>query len=176
MNYIYFYFILLLIGISSCQYSKDAKAFSTSNISLKYPSYIFETNDVFPDKRTILQLKNDYRDVYFIVVDHGQKPGAQGFDMMCDSILKMLKKNMKEPNIEAKDSSFTINNLNVREFQISGVLSSEKQDHRFHFVIDVFETPNGHIYQTAGWLLRHKRERWLKDLQNAAYTFTVKTP
>ena len=88
----------------------------------------------------------------------------------------MNAKNMKEHNIEAKDSSFTINNLNVREFQISGVLSSEKQDHRFHFVIDVFETPNGHIYQTAGWLLRHKRERWLKDLQNTAYTFTVKTP
>lgn len=159
----------------SCKYSKEPRTFSHENVSIRYPSYLFETDDVYPAKNTLLQLKNDYRDVYFILVDHGMKPGEHGFDIMYDSITTQLKKNLKEPNIEARDTAFvTKNNLKVKEYQVSGVLSSEKQDHRFLFVVDVFETADGHIYQTAGWLLRHKRQLWLKDLQNAAYSLDVK--
>jgi len=168
-------FVCGLFLFSSCRYSKTPEVFEDKNISIEYPSYLFKAEDVYPGKNTILQLKNDYRDVYFILVDHGMKPGVQGFELMCDSVINQLKRNLKEPNVEAKDTLFTtINNFKVKEFQISGILSSEKQDHRFYFVVDVMEGPNGHIYQTAGWLLRHKRELWLKDLQKSAYSLKVK--
>lgn len=168
-------FICGLFLFSSCRYSKTPEVFADKNISIEYPSYLFKAEDVYPEKNTLLQLKNDYRDVYFILVDHGMKPGVQGFELMCDSVINQLKRNLKEPNVEAKDSLFTTsNNLKVKEFQISGILSSEKQDHRFYFVVDVMEGPNGHIYQTAGWLLRHKRDLWLNDLQKSAYSLKVK--
>ena len=168
-------FVCGLFLFSSCRYSKTPEVFADKNISIEYPSYLFIAEDVYPEKNTLLQLKNDYRDVYFILVDHGMKPGVQGFELMCDSVINQLKRNLKEPNVEAKDSLFTTaNNLKVKEFQISGILSSEKQDHRFYFVVDVMEGPNGHIYQTAGWLLRHKRDLWLKDLQKSAYSLKVK--
>ena len=162
--------------LSSCRYSKTPEIFSNDKVSIGYPSYLFKTDDIYPEKNTLLQVKNDYRDVYFILVDHGMKPGEQGFELMCDSIKSQLKSHLKEPNVEANDTIFTTaNNLKVKEFQISGILSSEKQDHRFQFVIDIFETKDGHIYQTAGWLLRHKRQLWLKDLQKSAYSLKVKT-
>lgn len=168
-------FICGLFLFSSCRYSKTPEVFEDKNISIEYPSYLFKAEDVYPEKNTLLQLKNDYRDVYFILVDHGMKPGVQGFELMCDSVINQLKRNLKEPNVEAKDSLFTTaKNLKVKEFQISGILSSEKQDHRFQFVVDVFEAPDGHIYQTAGWLLRHKRDLWIKDLQKSAYSLKVK--
>ena len=169
------YSLLITFTFTACRYSKTPETFESGNVSIQYPSYLSKTDDVYPEKNTMLQLKNDYRDVFFILVDHGQKPGDNGFDIINDSIVNQLKRNLKELNIEANDIVFTTaNNLKVKETQISGILSSEKQDHRFMFVIDVFETPTGHIYQTAGWLLRHKRQLWLKDLQNAAYSLKVK--
>lgn len=165
-----------LFLFTACRYSKEPKTFENKDISIQFPSYLFEADDVYPAKNSILQAKNEYRDVYFILVDHGPKPGAQGFELMCDSIYNQLKRNLKEPNIEAQDTLFTtVNHFKVKEYQLSGILSSEKQDHRFQFVIDVFEAPNGHIYQTAGWLLRTKRDLWLKDLQTAAYSLQTKS-
>jgi len=169
------YSLLITFAFTSCRYSKTPETFTNGNVSIQYPTYLFKASDVYPEKNTLLQLKNDYRDVYFILVDHGQKPGEQGFDIMNDSIINQLKRNLKELKVEANDTVFTTaNHLKVKETQISGILSSEKQDHRFMFVIDVFETPSGHIYQTAGWLLRHKRQLWIKDLQKAAYSLEVK--
>ncbi len=170
--------ILLLALVSttivSCKYSKEPEKFTDGKVSIEYPSYLFKTDDIYPEKNTLLQAKNDYRDVFFILVDHGQKPGENGFDIMFDSITSQLKRNIKEPNIEGSDTSFTTaNQLKVKEYKISGILSSAQQDHRFLFVIDVFETKDGHIYQTAGWLLRHKQHLWLKDLQKAAYSLKV---
>lgn len=169
-----FYFLPLCIFIS-CRYSKTPETFSNAGVSIQYPAWLFKTDDVYPEKNTLLQLKNNYRSVYFILVDHGMKPGNNGFEIMCDSAISQLKRNIKEPNIEKHDSDFTtVNNLKCREMQISGVMSSKQQDHRFLFVIDVFETPEGHIYQTAGWLLRHKQQLWLKDLQKSAYSLKTK--
>jgi len=166
--------LLTTLLFTSCRYSKEPKVFDNKALYIEYPSYLFETDDVYPEKNTLLQAKNDYRDVYFILVDHGMKPGAQGFELMCDSIMGQLRRNLKEPNVEANDTLFTTaNQLKVKEYRISGVLSSEKQDHRFEFLVDVFETPKGHIYQTAGWLLRHKRELWQKDLKKAARSLKV---
>lgn len=168
-------FIFSVLFFVSCKYSKTPEVFSDKNVSIEYPSYLFKTDDIYPGKNTLLQVKNDYRDVFFILIDHGMKPGESGFELMCDSVMIQLKSHLKEPNIEANDTTFTTaNNLKVKESQISGILSSEQQDHRFQFVIDVFETKDGHIYQTAGWLLRHKRQLWLKDLQKSAYTLKVK--
>jgi|JI6StandDraft_1071083.scaffolds.fasta_scaffold13729_4 hypothetical protein len=166
-------YYLILITCVSCQYDKTPKTFSTEKITIQYPSYLHVSNDVYPTKQTLLQTKNDYRDVYFILIDFGQKPSDSGFALMYDSITNQLKRNLKEVLVE-KDSSFTINNLKAREYQVSGVLSSEKQAHRFLFTLDLFEDKTGHLYQTAGWLLRHKRQLWEKDLQAAAYSLTVK--
>lgn len=166
--------LLTTVLFTACRYSKTPKVFENKNVRIEYPSYLFTADDVYPEKNTLLQLKNDYRDVYFILVDYGKKPGDNGFDILCDSIMNQLTRNLKEPNKEAEDTVFTTaNNLKVKEYRISGILSSEKQDHRFEFLVDVFETPKGHIYQTAGWLLRHKRELWQKDLKNAAYSLKV---
>jgi hypothetical protein len=165
----------VLFALSSCKYSKEPKVYADDKVSIQYPSYLFKSEDVYPMENTLLQLKNDYRDIYFILVDHGMKPGDQGFELMYDSITKVVMRSIKEPNIEARDTTFiTANNLKVKEFMVSGVVSSEKQDHRFLYVLDMFETPDGHLYQTAGWLLRHKRNLWLKDLQQAAYSLKVK--
>jgi hypothetical protein len=167
--------ILLAMVLPACRYSKMPKTFTNGNVSIQYPAWLFKTDDIYPEKNTLLQLKNDYRDVYFILIDHGMKPGANGFDIMCDSVFNQLRRNIKEPNIEARDTIFsTTNNLKVKEIQISGVMSSKQQDHRFLFIIDVFESANGHIYQTAGWMLRHKREHWTKDIQHTAYSLKIK--
>ena len=168
-------YILIISTFFSCRYSKEPEIFFNKKVSIQYPSWLFKTDDVYPEKNTLLQLKNDYRDVYFILVDHGMKPGEYGFDMMYDSIVRQLKSHLKEPNIETADTVFTtVNNLKVKEMQISGVMSSRQQDHRFLFIIDVFETKDGHIYQTAGWMLRHKRQLWEKEVQKAAYSLKVK--
>lgn len=169
-----YYLLLTTFIFTACRYSKTPEVFENKAVHIEYPSYLFKADDVYPEKNCLLQTKNDYRDVYFILVDHGQKPGDNGFELMCDSIMSQLRRNLKEPNIEAADTAFTTaNNLKVKEYRISGVLSSEKQDHRFEFLIDVFETPKGHIYQTAGWLLRHKRNLWQNDLKKAAYSLKV---
>lgn len=173
----HFRFVLLfttLFWMVSCQYSKEPKTFSTEKINLQYPSYLSTSKHVYPTPQTILQLKNDYRDVYFIVIDFGQKPGEKGFEIMFDSISNQLKRNLREVMIEKDTSFITINNLKARELRLSGVLNSEKQEHRFLFIIDLMEDKNGHLYQTAGWLLRHKRQLWEKDILAAAYSLTVK--
>lgn len=163
----------ILFLLASCEYSKEPKTFSNEKVIIQYPSYLHVSNDVYPTNQTLLQTKNDYRDVYFILIDFGQKPGDSGFALMYDSITNQLKRNLKEVLVE-KDSVFTVNNLNAREYQVSGVLSSEKQALRFLFTLDLFEDKNGHLYQTAGWLLRHKRQLWERDLQKAAYSLQVK--
>lgn len=174
-NYRLWTIVCALFFFTSCRYSKEPEKFENNKVSIEYPSYLFKTDDIYPIKNCLFQAKNEYRDVFFILVDHGPKLGEQGFELMCDSIMNQLKRNLKEPNMEARDTLFTtMNNLKVKEYQLSGRLSSEKQDHRFQFVVDIFETKNGQIYQTAGWLLRTKRDLWLKDLQKTAYSLKVK--
>ncbi len=169
-----FYLLMGTLLVTSCRYSKTPEVFTNKNVIIQYPSYLYKADDVYPEKNTLLQLKNDYRDVYFILLDHGMKPGDNGFEIMCDSIMNQLTRNLKQPNKEVEDTVFTTaNNLKVKEYRISGILSSEKQDHRFEFLVDVFETPKGHIYQTAGWLLRHKRALWQNDLKTAARSLKV---
>ncbi len=160
--------------IISCKYSKEPKTFTTEKISIQYPAYLSKSNHVYPTPQTILQLKNDYRDVYFILIDFGQKPGEKGFDIMFDSVTNQLKKNLKELLIEKDTAFITANNLKTREMHLSGVLSSEKQAHRFLFIVDLMEDKNGHIYQTAGWLLRHKKQLWQNDIITAAHSLQVK--
>jgi hypothetical protein len=163
--------VISLALLVSCTYSRKPETFSAKNISLQYPAWLFKTDDVYPSPNTMLQLKNDYRDVYFILIDHGMKPGRNGFQLMYDSVVGQLQRNIREPNIEKPDSTFvTKNDFHGTEHQVSGILSSRQQDHRFLFIMDVFEAPNGHIYQTTGWMLRHKRNLWTKPIQNAAYS------
>jgi hypothetical protein len=167
--------VLFVMLVSGCRYSKKPEVFTKGNVTIEYPSWLFQTDDVYPVKNTLLQLKNDCRSVYFILVDHGMKPGEQGFDIMCDSVFSQIRHNIREPNMEANDTLFTTpNGLKVKERQISGVMSSRQQDHRFLFILDVFETKDGRIYQTAGWMLRHKRALWTKAIQNAAYSLKIK--
>lgn len=168
-------YLLIVFLFSACTYSEKPKTFSNKIISIEYPSYLSESKDIYPEQNALFQAKNDYRDVYFILVDHGIKPGENGFDIMYDSIINQLTRNLIEPNVEKTDTTFTTEHkLKVKELQISGRLTSEQQNHRFIFVIDVFETKDGHIYQTAGWMLRHKRQLWLKDLQKSAHSLKVK--
>ncbi len=168
--------ILLLISLSflllpSCKYSKEPKQFKLDHLSLSYPSFLQQAKDVYPSAQTIFQAKNGYRDVYFILVDWGNNPGDSMYDLMSDSVVNQLKANLNEVNIEKSDSSFTINNMKARESQLSGILSQHGMDIRFLFDLVIFQTKDGHIYQTAGWLMRHKQNLWLKDLQKAAYSF-----
>ena len=88
------FYLFIILTFVSCRYSKTPETFSNDKLSIQYPSYLFKTDDVFPEKKTILQLKNDYRDIFFILVDHGQKPGDNGFDIMNDSIVRQLKRNL----------------------------------------------------------------------------------
>lgn len=168
--------ILLLSALSflllpSCKYSKEPKQFKLDHLSLSYPSYLQQAQDVYPSAQTIFQAKNGYRDVYIILVDWGNNPGDSMFNLISDSVVNQLKANLKEVNIEKADSIFTLNNMKARESQISGILSQHGMDIRFLFDLVLFQTKDGHIYQTAGWLMRHKQHLWLKDLQKTAYSF-----
>lgn len=168
--------ILLLSALSflllpSCKYSKEPKQFKLDHLSLSYPSYLQQAQDVYPSAQTIFQAKNGYRDVYIILVDWGNNPGDSMFNLISDSVVNQLKANLKEVNIEKADSAFTLNNMKARESQISGILSQHGMDIRFLFDLVLFQTKDGHIYQTAGWLMRHKQHLWLKDLQKTAYSF-----
>ena len=166
--------IIIVFLFTSCRYSKEPNIFSNDRLSIQYPSYLFKDDDVYPKPDGILELKNDYRDVYFFLADIGPKPGPNGFEIMYDSLTTQLKNGIGEPMIE-KDTAFTTpNGLKTHEYQISGIVSSEKQDKRVFFILNLFEDKNGHLYQTTGWLFRHKRNLWEKDLHNAAYSLKVK--
>lgn len=173
-----FRFVWIVLGLSfliqACQYSKEPKVFQKNGITITYPSYLEEANDVYPMPQTLFQAKNGYRDVYFILVDWGKKQGDSLFNQVCDTVIGQLKGNLKEVNKEKPDSNFTINTMKAREMQVSGILSQHDMDIRFLFDIVVFQTAHGHIYQTAGWLMRHKRHLWLKDVQKTAYSFQIK--
>ena len=166
--------ILVIILFSACRYSKEPKTFSNDQLSIQYPSYLSADDGVYPKPDGILEVANDYRDVYFFLADIGQKPGPNGFDIMYDSLTTQLRNGIGESMLE-KDTSFTTaNGLKTREYQISGIVSSEKQDKRVFFILNLFEDKNGHLYQTTGWLFRHKRNLWEKDLHGAAYSLKVK--
>lgn len=169
--------VIATLLFSACKYSEEPTVYKGKDVEIAYPSYLSEAEGVYPMKNALVQAKNDYRDVYFILVDHGMKPGDNGFELMFDSITTQLKRNLREVKIETPDTMFvTANQLKVKEARFSGILSSEKQDHRFLFLIDVFETSEGHIYQTAGWLFRHKQHLWLEDLKTAAYSLKKSSP
>jgi len=165
--------VLTVFVLSSCKYSKEPKQFKLDHLSLSYPSYLQQAQDVYPSAQTIFQAKNGYRDVYFILVDWGNNSGDSMFNVISDSVVNQLKANLKEVNIEKSDSSFTINDMKAREAQVSGILSQHGMDIRFLFDLVIFQTKDGHIYQTAGWLMRHKQHLWLKDLQKAAFSLRI---
>lgn len=166
-------FAFAFLLLPSCKYSKEPKQFKLDHLSLSYPSYLQQAQDVYPSAQTIFQAKNGYRDVYFILVDWGNNPGDSMFNLISDSVVNQLKANLKELNIEKPDSSFTINNMKARESQLSGILSQHGMDIRFLFDLVIFQTKDGHIYQTAGWLMRHKQQLWLKDLQKTAFSLRI---
>jgi hypothetical protein len=174
MKISFFALIFAVLVISSCEYSKEPVLFTNDILSIEYPSYLSKNNAVYPKPDGILELANDYRDVYFFLADIGPKPGPNGFEIMYDSLTTQLKNGIKESMAE-KDTSFTTaNGLKTREFQVSGIVSSEKQDKRVFFILNLFEDQKGHLYQTTGWLFRHKRNLWEKDLHNTAYSLKMK--
>ena len=163
-----FIFIISFV-FSACKYSDKPKTFNNGAVSLEYPSYLKSSKDIYPVDSLLIGVKNDYRNVFFILLDYGQKPGEQGFELMYDSLSTQLKRGIREPFVE-KDSSFNINGFKVREMQVSGILASVGQEKRMLFTFDLFEDKNGHLYQTAGWCFRHRRDLWEKDLQQIAYS------
>lgn len=170
------FIISIFAGIlfSACQYSKEPKTFSNEQLSIQYPSYLSKNDAVYPKPDGILEVSNDYRDVFFFLADIGPKPGPNGFDIMYDSLTTQLFNGISDPLVE-KDTAFvTASGLKTREYRVSGIVSSEKQDKRVFFILNLFETNNGHLYQTTGWLFRHKRALWEKDLHEAAYSLKVK--
>jgi hypothetical protein len=164
----------VLIVFTACRYSKEPKKFSNDQLSIQYPSYLSKNDAVYPKPDGILEVSNDYRDVYFFLADIGPKPGPNGFEIMYDSLTTQLRNGITEPMVE-KDTAFTTSNgLKTREYHISGIVSSEKQDKRIYFILNLFEDPSGHLYQSTGWLFRHKRALWEKGLHEAAYSLKVK--
>lgn len=169
-NLVYFIAMVFVIGlVSSCKYSDQPQIFKNQTIQIEYPSYLKESKDVFPVKNLLVGLKNDYRSVYFVLLDYGQKPGDNGFEVMYDSVTTQLKHGIVEPYLE-KDTSFELNGFKVRETHISGIVTIKDQEKRMYFMIDLFEDKNGNLYQTSGWCFRHKRDLWQKDLLKIAYS------
>jgi hypothetical protein len=167
------YFLITILLITACKYSEKPKVFQNDNISIEYPSYLKKDKDVFPVQNLILGLKNDYRDVFFILCDYGKKPGINGFNIMADSLVNQLKNGIREPQVE-KDTTFNINQFKTREVHISGIIASTNQEKRMYFVFNLFEGKDEHLYQTAGWCFRHKRDLWQKDIQGIAYSLKQK--
>lgn len=165
--------LIFIILFSGCKYSEQPKTFENEQIKLEYPSYLKKDKEVFPVENLLLGLKNDYRDVFFILVDNGEKPGINGFEVMFDSLTNQLKNGIREPEIE-KDTAFTIHEMKTREMHISGIVASTNQEKRMYFIFNLFEDKQGHLYQTVGWCFRHKREVWQKDIQQISYSLKTK--
>lgn len=170
-----FLFLLFFVALlSSCRYSDKPSTFENDRVEIQYPSYLSKNDGVYPKPDGILEVSNDYRDVFFFLADIGPKPGPNGFDIMYDSLTTQLFNGIGEALVE-KDTAFvTANGLRTREYRVSGMVSSEKQDKRVFFILNLFESPDGHLYQTTGWLFRHKRNLWEQDLHDAAYSLKVK--
>lgn len=164
---------ICILAFYSCQYSEQPKTFENTKIKIEYPSYLKKTKDVFPVENLLVGLKNDYRDVFFILVDNGKKPGNYGFEIMFDSLTSQLKNGIREPQVE-KDTSFTINNFKTREVHISGIIASTNQEKRMYFIFNLFEDRQENLYQTVGWCFRHKKEVWQNDIQNISYSLQTK--
>jgi len=170
MNKFSFFLLLLsLLTLSSCKYSDKPKEYNNGKIGIQYPSYLKKDKSIYPADNLLIGVKNAYRNVFFILLDFGQRPGDNGFDVMFDSLSTQLKRGIREPFVE-KDSSFTLNGFKVREMHLSGILASMGQEKRMLFIFDLFEDKDGHLYQTAGWCFRHRRDLWQKDLENMAYS------
>lgn len=166
--------LYVIAFFTACQYSEKPDTFENDRLSIQYPSYLSKNDGVYPKPDGILEVSNDYRDVFFFLADIGPKPGPNGFEIMYDSLTTQLFNGIGDPLVE-KDTAFTTaNGLKTREYQVSGIVSSEKQDKRVFFILNLFEDKNGHLYQTTGWLFRHKRALWENDLHAAAYSLKVK--
>lgn len=172
MKYVGFYCIVVLF-LHSCKYSEQPKVFENDKLKIEYPSYLKKSKDVFPVDNLVLGLKNDYRDVFYILTDYGKKPGENGFSVIFDSLTNQLKNGVREPMIE-KDTSYTINQMQTREMHLSGIIAATNQEKRMYFIFNLFEDKRGNLYQTAGWCFRHKRDVWQADIQNITKSLQAK--
>jgi hypothetical protein len=168
-----FFVIFIIFIFNACKYSEQPKVFENESIYMEYPSYLKKSKDIFPVNNLLAGLKNDYRDVFFILLDYGQKPGENGFEIMYDSLTTQLKNGIREPFVE-KDTSFVQNGFKVREMHLSGIVANTEQEKRMYFIFNLFEDKNAHLYQTCGWCFRHKRDIWQKDIQGIAYSLKAK--
>lgn len=169
----YVFFLIILTIISSCKYSEQPKTFEKDTIQLSYPSYLKKSSSVFPVSNLVLGLKNDYRDVFYIVVNHGAKPGDNGFNIIFDSLTSQLKNGIREAYIEL-DTSYTINNMKTRELHLSGIVASSNQEKRMYFIFNLFEDSQQTLYQTTGWCFRHKRNIWQKDIEQITHSLQTR--
>ena len=44
-------YFFIILSFSACRYSKTPEVFSDKNVTIEYPSYLFKTDDVYPEKK-----------------------------------------------------------------------------------------------------------------------------
>ena len=152
--------MLSILGLVACKYSDKYKKFTSAHdFSVEYPPYLQKSSNLHPS--ALVQAKNDYRDIYFVAGLYDKGTDSNAFNTFCDTTIQNLEKFIREPLIE-KDSSFTLNNLPVREILLTGTI----EEKRILYVIN-FYNGRDKYYQTCGWFFRSKRNLWENDIKKS---------
>jgi hypothetical protein len=155
-----------VILTTSCQYSDAFKRIETDHFIVEMPSYLSKVRDLHPHAQ--VQGRNNYRDVYFLVVEHEKTNTDSTFNASLDTITKGIQSYCRDAFLE-KDSAFTVNGLHVQYRRVTGSI----KDKRLVFAVALVKGKN-YNYEITGWLFNSKRELWLKDIHQGMQSFREK--
>jgi len=156
--------VTVLLG--ACKYSDKFRVMDTAHFVVEMPPYLNKANNLHPEAQ--VQGRNNYRDVYFMVLEHERSASDSAFSARFDTITAGIKNYCRDPYVEM-DSTFTVNGLQGKYRRVTGSI----KDKRLVFTIALIRGKN-QDYEISGWLFTGKRGLWLKDLHQGISSFKEK--
>lgn len=150
-----------MITFAACKYAESYKKQSFVNdFSVEYPPYLQKAHGIHPS--ALLQVKNDYRDIFFIAAMADKGKDSLAFKTYCDTTVKQLTTVLKEPLIVLDTTFLNDQSLLVREIKLTAWLN-EKQ---MFYVMDFYQGKDN-FFQTTTGFFNTKRSVWEKDMEKA---------
>lgn len=169
---------LVALMITSCQEYSTFKEHKTRKISIEIRDDLKETEDL--NDEAILQFKNEFKELYLIVLEDPKVDVAQYFPEIINE--KNPKKRIEryadilaenyETNLDLQNhSGYThkiINGLNAIEMTFNAV-ESENDVTIFYYV--TFIETDSHFYQILTWTLFNKKTDALESMKKMVNSF-----
>ena len=165
-NYRIFTIFLATALLGACSYGEKFRNMETDHFTVEMAPYLSKVHNVHPEAQ--VQGRNNYRDVYFLVLEHDRSASDSVFQNNLDSISFRIKSTLRDPFVE-KDSSYTVNGLPVIQRKLTGTT----KDKRLVFNIALVRGKN-YDYEISGWMFNSKRSLWLDDIQQSISSFREK--